>query len=459
MQALVIRSPFSGETLGELTLIETPTALQMLARAHRIAAESPLGAHKRVSVLRGAAERVASRSEELARLIAQEGGKPLLDARIEVTRAASGLHFLAGEVERLAGVEVPMGSTQATEGRVAFTTMEPIGVVLAISAFNHPLNLIVHQAGPAIAAGCPVIVKPAQETPLSCKALLEIFVLAGLPEGFAQFLICDNTTTEILASDPRVAFVSFIGSAAVGWKLRQRVAPGTRIALEHGGAAPVIVDASADLDSAAALVTKGGYYHAGQVCVSVQRVMVHQQVHEAFRDKLQAHVEALVVGDPTDAKTAVGPLIRTRDVDRVENWVGEAVRGGARVVCGGGRLDHQCFAATLLDAPRPDAKVLTEEVFGPVVSLVPVPDLEAAIVEANRSRWSFQAAIFSQSLPAALRAAKRLDAAAVMINDHTAFRADWMPFGGRRESGLGTGGLPYSVRDFCAPKLVVLKLS
>jgi acyl-CoA reductase-like NAD-dependent aldehyde dehydrogenase len=458
MATLAVRSPYSGETLDELQLLTAEQALERLARAKALTL-APLPAHRRIEVLRKASVTVAERKEALALLIAREGGKPLADARVEVTRAASGLSYLAGEVERLAGVEVPMGATEATTGRLAFTTMEPIGVVLAISAFNHPLNLIVHQAGPAIAAGCPVLVKPALETPLSCRALLDIFKEAGLPEGHAELVVCDNAAAEALVSDPRVAFLSFIGSAAVGWKLRRLIAAGTRIALEHGGAAPVVIDASADLEAAAKLVTKGGYYHAGQVCVSVQRVLVHERVHEAFRKLLRERVAALKVGDPTDAATEVGPLIRARDVDRVASWVDEALAGGAKLVTGGKRLEHQSYAATLLDAPAPDAKVLNEEVFGPVVSLVPVPDLDAAVREANRSRWAFQAAVFSKSLDDAMKVARGLDAAAVMINDHTAFRADWMPFGGRHESGLGTGGLGYGVRDLCAPKLVVLKLT
>lgn len=459
MAMLAIRSPYSGEILEELALLGADEALDKLGRAKALASEPPLPAHRRVAILRGASAKVVERSEALALLIAREGGKPLTDARIEVARAASGLQYLAGEVERLAGVEIPMGATEATVGRLAFTTMEPIGVVLAISAFNHPINLIVHQAGPAIAAGCPVLVKPALETPLSCRALLDIFREAGLPEGYAELVVCDNAAAEALVTDARVAFLSFIGSAAVGWKLRRLIAPGTRIALEHGGAAPVVIDASADLESAAKLVTKGGYYHAGQVCVSVQRVLVHERVHAPFRELLRTKVAALKLGDPSLAETEVGPLIRARDVDRVEAWVGEAVAGGAKLLTGGQKLAHQSFAATLLDSPPPDAKVLTDEVFGPVVSLVPVPDLDAAIREANRSRWAFQAAVFSKSLDDAMKTARGLDAAAVMVNDHTAFRADWMPFGGRHESGLGVGGLGYGVRDLCESKLIVMKLT
>ncbi len=459
MPMLAIRSPYSGETLEEIPLKSAPEALERLARAKDLAGKPALPAHRRVQILRGASAKVRERSEELAFLIAREGGKPLTDARVEVTRAASGLEYLAGEVERLAGVEVPMGATQATEGRLAFTTLEPIGVVLAVSAFNHPLNLIVHQAGPAIAAGCPVLVKPALETPLSCRALLDIFREVGLPEGYAELVVCDNAAAEALVSDARVAFLSFIGSAAVGWKLRRLIAPGTHISLEHGGAAPVVIDASADLESAAKLVTKGGYYHAGQVCVSVQRVMVHEKVHGAFREILRQKVAALKVSDPSLPETEVGPLIRAREVDRVEAWVNEAVAGGATLLTGGQRLEHQSYAATLLDAPRADAKVLNEEVFGPVVSLLPVASLDAAVHEANRSRWAFQAAVFSNSLDNAMKVARGLDAAAVMINDHTAFRADWMPFGGRHESGLGTGGLGYAVRDLCTQKLIVMKLT
>jgi acyl-CoA reductase-like NAD-dependent aldehyde dehydrogenase len=455
-KTLAVRSPYSGEIVGELPMLELGGAFDALARARELHDRRGLLPRQlRVDVLAKAAERVRAERDALALLIASEGGKPLVDARVEVDRAAAGLTFLSGEALRLAGAEIPMGGTAATTNRLAFTTTEPIGVVLGISAFNHPLNLIVHQVGPAIAAGCPVLIKPALETPLSCARLLEILLECGLPEGAATLVIAGNDVAEALVRDPRVAFLTFIGSAKIGWQLRGAVAPGTRVALEHGGAAPVIVDETADLDAAAALVTKGGFYHAGQVCVSVQRVFAHERIADAFTEKLREKAAALVVGDPTLAETGVGPLIRAREVDRVAEWVGEAVRGGARALAGGERLDHQSYAPTILvDAPE-RSRVLTDEVFGPVVVVVRFAELDRAVAAANDVRWSFQSAVFTRDLDRALFAARRLDASSVMVNDHTAFRADWMPFAGRRESGLGVGGLPWSVRDMTAEKLLV----
>ncbi|MFO0548409.1 MAG: aldehyde dehydrogenase family protein [Polyangiaceae bacterium] len=455
---LVVRSPWTRAPVGELARTSRDAAFTALDRAHalhRSGARLPLAL--RVRVLRAVGEAIQKRREELARQIALEGGKPLTDALVEVDRAASGAHYLAGEVERLAGDEIPMGATAATEGRLAFTTLEPIGPVLAISAFNHPLNLAMHQLGPAIAAGCPALFKPALETPLSGATLIELFREAGLPDGWASLLVTDNETTEALVRDRRVAYVSFIGSAAVGWRLRSVAAPGARVALEHGGAAPVLVDEGADLDRAATLITKGGYYHAGQVCVSVQRVIAHERIADALVERLAACASSLVVGDPSSDKTDVGPLIRERDAARVEAWVDEARTGSARIVTGGTRTGSQVYTPTLVVEPSREARLWTEEVFGPVVAVARVTDLDAAVALANASRWAFQAAVFTPDLARALRAARALDAATVLLNDHTAFRADWMPFGGRHESGLGTGGLHLGVRDLCATKLIVLR--
>lgn len=452
---LTVRSPFDGHTIFELGLATREDAEASLVRMVEAHGRGALPIAERVAIVRRVAASVRAKRDVFAERIALEGGKPLVDARVEVDRAASGLEFLAGEGERLAGAAIPMGATAASAGRLAFTIRKPIGPVLAISAFNHPLNLIVHQVGPALIAGCPVLVKPALETPLTCLAFIELLRDAGAPREWVDLLIGNNEITEALVKDPRVAFVSFIGSAAVGWKLRRTIAPGTGIALEHGGTAPVIVDASADVARAAAAIAKGGYYHAGQVCVSVQRVIAHADVVGAVCEALSSEIDRLVVGDPLDAATAVGPLIRARDVGRVDAWVEEARAGGADVVRGGKRLGHQAYAPTLLENVRHDARIVREEVFGPCVVLMTASSLDEAVDLANDARWKFQSAIFTKDVGSAMRAAQRLDAAAVMVNDHTAFRTDWMPFGGRGESGLGVGGHPYSVRELAPETLVV----
>jgi acyl-CoA reductase-like NAD-dependent aldehyde dehydrogenase len=294
------------------------------------------------------------RREHLALQIAREGGKPLPDAIVETTRAIDGVHNAADELRTFAGREIPMGLSAAAENRWAFTTREPIGIVAAISAFNHPLNLIVHQVAPAIAVGCPVIVKPASTTPLSCLDLVALVHEAGLPEPWCQSFVPEgNDLAERLATDRRVAFLSFIGSARVGWSLHAKLAPGTRSALEHGGAAPAIVDRSADLGRVIEPIVKGGYYHAGQVCVSTQRIFVHGDIADDFTQRLVARVDTLRTADPVQKDTEVGPLILPREADRVAEWVEEAVEGGATLATGGRRLSETTLEpAVLLDPGR-----------------------------------------------------------------------------------------------------------
>lgn len=416
--------------------------------------------HERMAILRRLAGLVEGRRDHLALQIAREGGKPLPDAIVEVTRAIDGIHNAADELRNLAGREIPMGLSPAAIGRWAFTTREPIGIVAAISAFNHPLNLIVHQVAPAIAVGCPVIVKPAGTTPLSCLDFVALVHEAGLPEAWCQSFIPETSElAEKLATDPRVAFLSFIGSAKVGWYLHSKLAHGARSALEHGGAAPAIVDRSADLDAVIGPIVKGGYYHAGQVCVSTQRIFVHQDVVGEFTDRLVARVKALRVGDPVLKDTEVGPLILPKEADRIASWVDEAVKGGARLALGGGRLSATTLEPTVLLDPAVDAKVSQLEIFGPVVCVYPYANLDDAIAQANALPVAFQASIFSQDIDIAMRAANRLDASAVMINDPTTFRTDWMPFAGRRESGYATGGIPFTMRDMTQEKMILMRKS
>jgi acyl-CoA reductase-like NAD-dependent aldehyde dehydrogenase len=414
--------------------------------------------HERIAILRRLAALVEGRRDHLALQIAREGGKPLRDAVVEVNRAVDGIMNAADELRNFAGREIPMGLTAASNGRWAFTTKEPIGVVAAISAFNHPLNLIVHQVVPAIAVGCPVIVKPASTTPLSCIDFVALAHEAGLPEPWCQtFIPTGNDLAERLAIDPRVAFVSFIGSARVGWSLRSKLAPGTRSALEHGGAAPAIVDRSADLDAIMESLAKGGYYHAGQVCVSTQRIFVHEDICADFVERFVDRVRELKVGDPTHEKTDLGPLILPRETERVASWIAEARAGGARVVVGDTRHSDTTLNPTILLAPPATAKVSTDEIFGPVTCVYPYRDLDEAIAIANSLPAAFQASVFAQDIGVALHAAECLDASAVMINDMTAFRTDWMPFAGRRQSGYGTGGIPFTMRDMSEEKMIVLR--
>jgi acyl-CoA reductase-like NAD-dependent aldehyde dehydrogenase len=439
---------------------DDPAALEVrLAAAFRLMKDPgrALKPYQRSAILIRAAALLGERLDAFARLIAQEGGKPLTDARIEAIRAVDGLRNAAEEIRNFAGREIPMSLTPASDDRWAFTTREPIGVVAAISAFNHPLNLIVHQVAPAIAVGCPVIVKPAAPTPLSCLELVALLREAGLPEPWCQTLVTeDDLLSERLATDPRIAFLSFIGSARVGWYLRSKLAPGTRCALEHGGAAPVIIDCSARLDRVIEPIVKGGYYHAGQVCVSTQRIFVHSDIKAEFVERLEARVSALRVGDPLLASTEVGPLILPREATRVSTWIDEAVSGGAQLI-GGGRWSETTLVPAILVEPAADAKVSQLEIFGPVTCVYGFESLDYAIEIANSLPFTFQASVFATDIDSALRAAKRLDASAVMINDHTAFRTDWMPFAGRRQSGYGIGGIRPTMDEMSEEKMIVLR--
>ena len=453
-------APHDGSRIATIDVGDRDVVEQALATAARLFAERDawLPPAERLAVLDRAAALMRERREELAREAAREGGKPLIDSRVEVDRAIEGLRICGEALRTQGGREIPMNLNAASAGRIAFTRYEPIGVVLAFSAFNHPLNLIVHQVGPAVAAGSPVIVKPAEATPLSCMRFVAILREAGLPDAWCQALLTDDRDLlGAMVSDPRVAFFSFIGSARVGWMLRGRLAPGTRCALEHGGAAPVIVAADADLAQAIPLLAKGCFYHAGQVCVSVQRVFAERSIAAALAEELARAADGLRVGDPTDPETDVGPLIRETEVTRVAQWVDEAVKAGAELVTGGRACSSRSYAPTVLFDPPAECRVSREEVFGPVVCVYPFDTLDDAIARANELPYAFQAAVFTRTLDLALRASQRLAASAVMVNDHTAFRVDWMPFAGLRQSGLGIGGIPDTMRGMQIEKMTVIR--
>jgi len=458
---LKVLSPYDQSLIKEIPLVNKAEVEKALTRAYDLFQDRSkwIPAHERIAILERTAEIMKTKVEELTLTAAQEGGKPYVDSKVEVLRAINGVKIAAGHISQLKGEQIPMELTLASENRIAFTTREPIGVVSSISAFNHPLNLIIHQSVTAIAAGCPVIIKPALTTPLSCLAFVDILAEAGLPDGWCQAVVCENEAAEQLVTDQRVNYFSFIGSAKIGWYLRSKLSPGTRCALEHGGAAPVIVEKDADFEEMIPSLLKGGFYHAGQVCVSVQRVFVHKDIFDDLAQQLADGASKLVVGNQLDKKTEVGPLILPREVDRVEEWVDEAIAAGAKLLCGGKRISDSCYEPTILLNPPLDAKVSTLEIFGPVVCVYSFINREKAIEIANSLEVSFQAAVFTKDLDIALECVKKLNATAVMVNDHTAFRVDWMPFGGRDSSGIGMGGIQYSMHEMTREKLMVIKSS
>ncbi len=460
-----VTAPFDG---AHIATIETgdETAVDIaLNTAHNLFTDKNnwLTAEKRINILEKAADIMQQRFDELAIEAAREGGKPLVDSKVEVTRAIDGMKNCAEVIKSEHGEEIPMRKNAASMNRLAFTTHEPIGVVVAVSAFNHPLNLAVHQIGPAVAAGCPVIIKPAEDTPLSCFRLIEILYQAGLPEAWCQGIVTTgHEAAEKLVSDNRVGFFSFIGSARVGWMLRSKLANGTRCALEHGGVAPVIVAPDADMEDTVSLLSKAGFYHAGQVCVSVQRVYAEKSIARKLAEKIADAGNKMKIGDPTLAETDIGPLIRHAETDRIDEWVQEAIAKGAELLSGGKKfvdekLANSCYPATVLFNPPNDAIISQNEVFGPVICVYEYENIDDAIDQANSLDVAFQAAVFSKNIDTCMHAFKQLDAAAVMVNDHTAFRVDWMPFAGLKHSGHGVGGIPHTFKDMQIEKMMVIR--
>ena len=458
---LKVQSPYNQADLGSVSTMDWPSVSEKLDLAFAAFKNRQqwLPVYERVGILERTSRLMMKHHAKLAMQIAQEGGKPLKDALVETTRAIDGVKLAIETIRTEAGHVIPVNGTMSAANKMAMTQLEPIGVVVAVSAFNHPLNLIVHQVASAVAAGCPVLVKPANDTPLSCQSFVDLLIEAGLPEVWCQCTVTrDRTVAEALVTDPRVAFFSFIGSPGVGWGLRSKLAPGTRCSLEHGGAAPVILSDSSNLQTTVDAITKGGFYHAGQVCVSVQRVYVHEAIVDDFLDVFKETVSQLQVGDPILMETDVGPLIREAEVARVHSWVREAVEQGAELICGGCTIGEQCYAPTILLNPDTNSTVSQKEIFGPVVCVYTYSSIDDAIERANALPFAFQAAVFTAELETAMYCYKHLNASAVMVNDHSAFRVDNMPFAGLKQSGLGVGGIQHTIRDMQIEKMLVLSI-
>jgi acyl-CoA reductase-like NAD-dependent aldehyde dehydrogenase len=421
--------------------------------AHRAGALPPW---KRAEILDRAARLLGERTEEFARTIADEAAKPIKTARVEANRAVSTFTFAATEARRLAGEMVPLEAADVGEGKLGFTLRVPVGVVGAISPFNFPLNLVAHKLAPAIAAGCPVVLKPASQTPLSAIALAELLLdECGLPAGHLSVVTgSGGTVGNAIVDDPDIALITFTGSPEVGWGIRAR-APHKKVGLELGNNAPVIVQPDGDVTTAATKISVAGFSHAGQSCISTQRIYLHEEIADAFLDVLVPRVDALVVGDPLDEATDVSALISSGERDRVESWIDEAVAGGAKVAAGGTERNG-VLAPTVLTNVQPDMKVCSQEVFGPVVAVQTYTDVDDAFDLANETRYGLQAAIFTRDLPLALRAARELDFGGVLVNEVPTWRADQMPYGGVRDSGNTREGPHYAVHEMTEARLVVL---
>jgi acyl-CoA reductase-like NAD-dependent aldehyde dehydrogenase len=453
---LEVRSPYDGSLVGRVAKGGTSEARRAVDAAQHALTE-PMPAHERAAILDRTAKLVEERSEEIARTISAEAGKPMKAARVEAARAQSTFTMAAVEARKLAGNVVPMDASPAGTGKLALTLRVPIGVVGAISPFNFPFNLVAHKVAPALAAGCAVVLKPASQTPLSALLLAELEEEAGLPAGWLN-VVCGTASEigDVLVEDERVALITFTGSAGVGWKLRER-APRKHVNLELGNATPVIVAADADLDDAAGRLAANAFAFAGQSCISVQRIYVERSAYQGFLDRFLPLVEGLVVGDPAEDATDVGPLISAGERDRVVSWIEEAETRGARILAGGD-LDGELLRPTVLTDVPADVKVACEEVFGPLCTVTAYDTLDEAIALANGTRYGLQAGIFTRDVKGALWAAQRLEFGGVTVNEAPTFRADQMPYGGVKDSGNTREGPAYAVREMTEERLVVLQL-
>jgi glyceraldehyde-3-phosphate dehydrogenase (NADP+) len=415
-----------------------------------------LPSHARFHLLQRIAGALYDRRDEFARIMTGEAGKPITDARREVARAVQTFTIAAEEAKRIPGEVIPLDWTPGMDSHLGILRRVPIGPVLGITPFNFPLNLVAHKVAPALAAGNPILIKPAPQTPLTALLLAEVGLEAGVPPGGLNVLPCDNRVAERLVVDPRFKLLSFTGSAAVGWMLKAKCGK-KKVVLELGGNAGVIVEQDADLDFAAQRCASGGFGYAGQTCISVQRIFVHHSVVDLFTTKLLLQVARLKGGDPNDESTVVGPLIDQHAAHRVEEWIGEAVAQGARVLLGGKRMGS-VVEATVLTNVTPTMKVSCQEVFGPVVTVTPYRQFDEALQAMNRSEYGLQAGVFTQDVNKVFHAFRHLEVGAVLVNEIPTFRAEHMPYGGVKDSGLGREGLRISIEEMTEPRFLVLNV-
>ena len=450
-----VRSPYDDSVVAEIgvpTDADVEEAAATAAETFRTSQHLPI--HARSEALDHISKRLSETIDENAELIAREGGKPLKWAKVEATRAVSTFRW-ASEVIRHGNDEMMRLDTEASLGsRMGLLRRFPIGPVLGITPFNFPLNLVAHKVAPALGVGAPIVVKPASSTPIGSLRLAEFFAETDLPKGMYQVLPVRSKVADGMARDERYRKISFTGSASIGWYLKN-LDPKKRVTLELGGNAGVIVHSDADLDHAAARIAFGGYYQAGQSCISVQRVLVASEVYDEFATRLVKQVESLKVGDPMDPTVDVGPVIDKGEVTRIAEWVEEAVAQGAQLLTGG-TGEGPIFQPTLLSQTTPEMKVRCEEIFGPVVTISPYQTFEEALAEVNNSKYGLQAGVFTNDINRAFEAHRTLEVGGVIVNDVSAFRADQMPYGGSKDSGFGREGLRFAMEEMTEPRIMVL---
>jgi acyl-CoA reductase-like NAD-dependent aldehyde dehydrogenase len=452
-----VRSPYDHRVVGRVPRGDAHHIDRAVAAARAALTGGPLPAHRRAEILDTAARLVAERRDDFAATLSAESAKPITTARGEVTRAVDTLRFSAAVARTLGGELLPLDASSAGVGKLGFVKRVPVGVVAGISPFNFPLNLVCHKVGPAIAAGCPMVLKPASSTPLTALALARLLLdECGLPPGWLHVVTVPGSVANHLVDHPDVAMITFTGSPEVGWGIRARV-PRKKVGLELGNNSPVIIEPDADWRDAAARIRVAGFSFAGQSCISTQRLYVHRSIHDQFLAELVAQVSTLRVGDPADEATDVSALIDTGETERVASWIDEAVAAGATIAHGGRRGDDGVLQPTVIAGATPDMKVCAKEVFGPVVTVTAYDDLEDALAMANDSEYGLQAAVFTSNLRTALRAADVLDFGGVLVNEVPTWRADHMPYGGLRDSGNTREGPAYAAREMTEERLVVIQ--
>lgn len=450
---LDVTNPYDGSVVGRVHRGDEGHLDAAIEAANTVMA-APMPTHQRAAVLDEAARLLEADADRFARIVASEAAKPWGTAAGEVNRGVDTLRFSAAAARTFSGDVVPMDASTAGEGKVGFTKRVPAGVVAAITPFNFPLNLVLHKLAPSIAAGCAVVLKPASATPLAAHAIVDLLVEAGLPEGWINVVPCPGSTAMHMVEHDDVAVVSFTGSREIGWKIRE-AAPRKRVGLELGNTSPLIVASDADLATVAEKVKGAGFKHAGQSCISTQRLLVHADVADDFAKLLVDQVASLKVGDPLDEDTDVSQLIDEGERDRVKDWVDEAVENGATVLAGGEVVDG-ILQPTVLGDVEQDMKVCREEIFGPVVTLQTWTDLDEALAMANDTTYGLQAAIFTQDISAALRAADTLRFGGVMINEVPTWRTDQMPYGGEGDSGNTREGPLWAMRELLTTERLIV---
>jgi acyl-CoA reductase-like NAD-dependent aldehyde dehydrogenase len=448
-------SPFDGSQAGSIGWVGGREAVRAVDAAHAAMA-SPLPAHERAAVLDRLSALIADRAGDLARLLALEAGKPLRSGRVEAERAALTMSLSAVEARKLAGEVVPMDASAPGAGKLGITLRVPVGVVAAITPFNFPLNLACHKLGPAIAAGCAVVLKPADKAPLTACLLADLAMEAGLPPGWLNVIVGEAAEiADVFCDDPRVGLITFTGSSAIGWQLRAK-APRKRVTLELGNATPVIVDETSDPAPIAQRLAASAFGFSGQSCISTQRVYAHESVADELEQALAAAAAALVTGDPLDEATDVGPVISADAAERIARTIAEALDGGATLLAGGD-VRGQIVAPTVLAGSPAGSDVLCREVFGPVVTMERYSDFDDALARCNDTDYGLQAGVFTQRIDRALAAAHALEFGAVLVNEVPTFRADQMPYGGVKDSGNTREGPAWAVREMTEERLLLLQ--